>query len=288
MRTTSGLPQGLPSGSCTSKFRVLLVDDHELVRFGTSRLIEAEPDLEVCGEAEDAPTALQLVRSTDPQLAIIDLSLKQGNGLDLVREIKQTFPSVLTIVCSMHDEALYAPRALRAGARGYVSKQQSAQVLIDAIRQVRQGKLYLSPDMTGQLLERAAGVSRPRGTSPLESLSDRELQVFELVGEGLTVREIAERLYVSPKTVEFHRERIRDKLQLPNNTILTRHAIAWGGVINGNPSVTASCAVRADQIALESIRSPGAASSTGLTSTETLSWCSPPPRNTPRNGTTSL
>jgi DNA-binding NarL/FixJ family response regulator len=215
------------TGSRAARIRILLVDDHELVRFGTARLIEAEADLEICGEAADAPTALQLIRSTQPDLAIIDLSLRQGSGLDLVKEIKQAYPQVLMVVCSMHDEELYAPRALRAGARAYVHKQQSAQMLIQAIRQVLEGKIYLSPRMTEQLLERAAGLSSSAVVSPLEALSDRELQVFELIGEGLTVREIAERLYVSPKTVEFHRERIRDKLQLQNSTALSRHAIAW-------------------------------------------------------------
>jgi len=209
------------------KTRILLVDDHELVRYGTARLIESQQDLQICGEAADVPGALQLARSTDPDLAIIDLSLKQGSGLDLIREMKRAFPSVLTIVCSMHDESLYAPRALRAGARGYIHKQQAAHVLLDAIHEVRNGRLYLSSGMREQLLERAAGVQRQAGASPLEVLSDRELQVFELIGEGLTVREIAARLFVSPKTVEFHRERIRDKLHLPNNTLLSRHAIAW-------------------------------------------------------------
>jgi DNA-binding NarL/FixJ family response regulator len=215
------------TGSHAARTRILLVDDHELVRFGTARLIESEADLEICGEAADAPTAVQLIRSTQPDLAIIDLSLRQGSGLDLVKEIKQAFPEVLMVVCSMHDEELYAPRALRAGARAYVHKQQSAQMLIHAIRQVLEGKIYLSQRMTEQLLERAAGLSSSVAVSPLEALSDRELQVFELIGEGLTVREIAERLYVSPKTVEFHRERIRDKLQLQNSTALSRHAIAW-------------------------------------------------------------
>jgi DNA-binding NarL/FixJ family response regulator len=225
-KSPAALPPA-PAGSRRSKTRILLVDDHELVRFGTARLIETEGDLEICGEAADAPTAVQMIRSKEPDLAIIDLSLRQGSGLDLVKEIKQTYPALLMIVCSMHDEELYAPRALRAGARAYVHKQQSAHVLIHAIRQVLDGKLYLSERMTEQFLERAAGLSPPGVVSPLEALSDRELQVFELIGEGLTVREIAERLFVSPKTVEFHRERIRDKLQLQNSTALSRHAIAW-------------------------------------------------------------
>lgn len=222
-------PAGKPSAPTDAgrrRTRILLVDDHELVRFGTARLIDAEGDLEVCGEAGDAPTALQLTRSTAPDIAIVDLSLRQGSGLDLVKELKQSHPRVLTIVCSMHDEQLYAPRALRAGARGYVHKQQAARLLIDAIRQVLGGKLYLSEQMTEQFLERAAGQSGT-AASPLESLSDRELQVFELIGEGLTVREIADRLFVSPKTIEFHRERLREKLGLPSSTALSRHAIAW-------------------------------------------------------------
>jgi DNA-binding NarL/FixJ family response regulator len=204
----------------------VLVDDLELVRFGAGRLIESQSDLEVCGEAEDAASALALIATADPDLAVVDLSLKQGNGLELIREIRAAYPSVLTIVCSMHDETLYSPRALRAGARGFISKAQSGNVLLNAIQEVRSGRLYLSPAMREQLLVRAAGIRRQLA-SPLESLTDRELQVFELIGEGLTVREIAGKLSVSPKTVEFHRERIRDKLQLSNNTVLSRHAIAW-------------------------------------------------------------
>lgn len=208
------------------KVRILLVDDHELVRFGTTRLIESQPDLEVCGEAEDAPTAIRLARSLSPEMAIIDLSLRVGSGLDVVRAIRQDDPHVRTIVCSAHDERLYAPRALRAGARGYVNKQQSAQLLIGAIRKVLDGQLALSPAMTEEILQRAAGMT-VRNSDPLESLSDRELQVFEQIGEGASVSEIATHLSISPKTVEFHRARIREKLGLASNTLLLRQAFAW-------------------------------------------------------------
>lgn len=227
MASTTSMKPVQRSNVPVRKLRVLLVDDHELVRFGTARLIEAEGDLEVCGEAEDAAAACELVRSTSPNLAIIDLSLRSGSGLDVVRAIRDGFPWVQTIVCSAHDERLYAPRALRAGARGYVSKQQSAQTLVGAIRKVLEGKLALSPKMTEQIVQRAAGISGPDASTPLESLSDRELQVFELIGEGATVSEIARRLSISPKTVEFHRARIREKLGVATNALLLRHAFAW-------------------------------------------------------------
>jgi DNA-binding NarL/FixJ family response regulator len=207
--------------------RIVLVDDHEIVRFCTTRLIEAEPDLDVCGEAADAPSAWELIQSVEPDVAIIDLSLKQGSGLDLVRKVRHACPSILMIVCSMHDETLYAPRVLRAGARGYVGKQQSAELLVAAIRQVLAGRLFLSQRMTERLLERATGLAMDEEPTQLQSLSDRELQVFELIGEGLTMREVGSRLSISPKTVEFHRERIRDKLQVPSNTELTRQAMSW-------------------------------------------------------------
>jgi DNA-binding NarL/FixJ family response regulator len=209
------------------KAQILLVDDHELVRFGVARLIEAQPDLRVCGEAAGAAAALELVRTTHPDLAIIDLTLKQGSGLDLVREVKQSFPRVLMIVCSMHDETLWAPRILQAGARGYVNKQQAASHLLAAIREVLAGGWFLSPRMTQLLLERAAGLPGPANSTPHQLLTNRELQVYELIGEGLALREIADRLQISPKTVEFHRERIREKLQLASNSELSRHAMIW-------------------------------------------------------------
>lgn len=218
-------PVALHAG--VDKVRVLLVDDHAHVRMGTARLIAAEPDLEICGEAAGAEAALRIVEAARPDLAIIDLTLEQGSGLDLVREIKRSFPSVLMIVCSMHDEALYALRTLRAGAHGYVNKLQAPNWLLVAIRKVLAGGLYLSQPMTQRIVERATGLTGESAAMPQQALSDRELQVYELIGEALSVNAIGEMLHISPKTVEFHRERIRDKLGIATNAELSRHAVAW-------------------------------------------------------------
>lgn len=209
------------------KVRVLLVDDHEHVRVGTAQLLAAEPDLVVCGEATGVQAALRLVESAQPDLAIIDLTLQQGSGLDLVRDIKRSFPSVLMIVCSMHDEALYALRVLRAGAHGYVNKLQATRLLVTAIRKVLAGGLFLSQQMTERIVERSTGLADDAASLPQQTLSDRELQVYELIGESLSVGAIGQTLHISPKTVEFHRERIRDKLGIKTNVELARHAGAW-------------------------------------------------------------
>ncbi|MBL8849685.1 MAG: response regulator transcription factor [Planctomycetaceae bacterium] len=210
-----------------AQVRVLVVDDHELVRYGTARLIESEPDLVVCGEAAGTRTALQLLQSAGFDLAIIDLTLQEGNGLDLVREISHSFPNVRMIVCSMHDEALYAFRVLRAGARGYVNKQEATKKLLMAIRKVLAGGVFVSQQLTQELLAQTAGISALDALQPQHRLSDRELQVYEFIGESLTVKQIAERLQISPKTVEFHRERLRNKLGLAGNRDLARHAAQW-------------------------------------------------------------
>jgi DNA-binding NarL/FixJ family response regulator len=212
----------------SSKNRILIVDDHAVVRHGLRELLSHEPDLEVCGEAADVQEAQRLVESLSPDMAIVDLSLKDGSGIDLIKRLHAAHPRLRVLVASMHDEGLFAERALSAGAKGYVSKHESVERMVEAIRQVLQGEVYLSPQMTARLLARgtvpAASVT-PQ--SPVSRLSDREIEVFEAIGRGRTTREIAETLFLSIKTIETHRENIKRKLGLANNTELIRHACRW-------------------------------------------------------------
>lgn len=207
--------------------RVLIVDDHPIVREGLRALISQQPDLEVCGEAEGVATALELVKTSAPDIAVIDISLKDGDGLELIRQIKQSSSSVPMLVSSMHEEGLYARRSLRAGALGYVSKENAARQIIDAIHRVLAGKIYLSDEISDQLLSQLLKLDDGPGYRTVESLSDRELEVFRAIGRGLTTREIATRLSLSVKTVETYRQRIREKLALRNGAELARRASQW-------------------------------------------------------------
>jgi DNA-binding NarL/FixJ family response regulator len=206
--------------------RVLIVDDHPVVREGLAMRLATQPDFEVCGEAEDVPGALALLTSTRPDLAIIDISLKNGNGLELIRRIKDRNDPVRILVWSMYPENLYAERALRAGAHGYLNKGQATHHVLEAIHAVLQGKVYVSGDLADQLLHRALGKKLDE-RSPMESLSDRELEAFQLIGEGMTTESIAEKMHVSPKTVETFRARIKEKLGLTNITELVQRAAQW-------------------------------------------------------------
>jgi DNA-binding NarL/FixJ family response regulator len=208
------------------KHKILLVDDHPLVRRGLADLIAGEPNLEVCGQASDVAGALQEVERTHPDLVVIDLTLKGGHGIDLIEKIKARSQQVRMLVSSMHDEMLFAERVLRAGAMGYVTKQESPETLLGAVRQVLRGEVYLSPRMTSRLLHRVAAGGLPQ-ESPLEILSNRELEVFEMIGQGLTTLQIARRLELSPKTIETHREKIKQKLNLKNSAELSRRAVQW-------------------------------------------------------------
>lgn len=205
--------------------RILIVDDHELIRFGLARAIESQPGWSLVGEASETAEALQIVRRERPELAIVDLRLQQGDGLELVRQIGTSSPETKVLVYSMHDEQLYADRCLRAGAAGFVGKQEPADALLIAIRRVLDGGRYLSPAMTDRILGQSSGRS-PANQSPLDSLSDREMEVYELIGAGLSVKEIARHLHLSPKTIEYHRQHIKEKLQLPSSAALARHATA--------------------------------------------------------------
>jgi DNA-binding NarL/FixJ family response regulator len=207
--------------------RILIVDDHPIVREGLVARIARQPDLVVCGEAEDVSGALELVSTARPDLVIVDLSLKSGQGLDLIKKISAGWSSTKMLVSSMYDESLYAERTLRAGALGYVNKQEMSEKIIDAIRCVLDGKIYLSQRMTERLLQRAVGSAPQLGPSPIETLSDRELEVFKLIGKGRTTRQIAAELHLSVKTVETHRENIKSKLNVPNSVELSREAVQW-------------------------------------------------------------
>lgn len=207
--------------------RVLIVDDHPIVREGLRALISQQTDLEVCGEAESVDEAMDLVDSTQPDIAVIDISLKGSDGLELIRRIKERHGSVRMLVSSMHDESMYARRSLRAGAMGFVSKENAGRQIIDAIRRVLDGRIYLSQEMSEQLISRMLKRGDKPGTLSVESLSDREFEVFRWIGHGLTTREIADRLHLSVKTVETYRQRIRQKLDLRNGAELAHRASQW-------------------------------------------------------------
>ena len=208
------------------KHRILVVDDHPIVRRGLRQLFDDEPDLEVVGEAEDSTDALEQLKAVEPDLVIVDLSLKRGHGLELIPQIKANHERVKMLVSSMHDESLFAERVLRAGALGYISKQESPSELINAIRQVLRGEIYLSLRMANRLLGRIVG-GETLENDPIGRLSDRELQVFELIGQGLRTKQIAQELDLSPKTIEAHRENIKTKLNLKSGVEMSRHATQW-------------------------------------------------------------
>ncbi len=209
-----------------AKARVLIVDDHEMLRDGLVELLSNKPHLEVCGEASGETEAMKLVRATHPHLAIVDVALAQGDGINLIKRIKAHNESIRSIVCSMYDEGLYAERALRAGASGYIHKQAPAKTLFEAITEVLAGNVYLSPRMTKRLVN-AARSGRDLTSSPIENLADRELEVFTLIGRGLMNSQIAGELHLSPRTVETYRERLKAKLQLKTAGELNRRAVQW-------------------------------------------------------------
>jgi len=210
-----------------NKARVLLVDDHPILRKGLAELINQEPDLTVCGEAEEAPKAFELVGTLTPDVAVVDVSLRGGNGLELIKNIKARFPDLPLLVLSMHDETLYAERALRAGSLGYIMKEEAIEKVLTAIRQVLAGEMFLSDRMKARLLNQLVGGRIKNGESSIDSLSDRGLEVFRLIGEGRGTRQIAEELRLSIRTVEAYREYIKDKLNLKNGTELVQHAFQY-------------------------------------------------------------
>jgi len=206
--------------------RVLIVDDHPLVRKALREMIAAQPDLTVCGEFDNGPEAIEHFRNCRPCMAIIDLSLKSGSGLDLIKRIHGLDEHAKILVVSVHEDALYAPRAIEAGALGYVNKAEPEDRIMEAVRRVLRGKVSLSDSTTNLLIRRSVGRRRaPRNM--LDKLSDREIEVLELIGHGLSTRRIAEHLQLSVKTIETHREHLKLKLELPDGLALTRYAAVW-------------------------------------------------------------
>jgi DNA-binding NarL/FixJ family response regulator len=209
------------------KVRVLLVDDHPIVREGLARVIDQEPDLRICGEAASVTEALAVLEATHPQIVVSDLSLENSSGLDLIRELKRQHPELPVLILSMHDESMYGERALRAGARGYVMKQEPPTVLLAAIRKVLNGERWMSRKLTSRLLLQLGGVEAGTGELPVHSLSDRELEVFQMLGQGLRPRVVGERLKLSVKTVETYCASIRRKLNLSDMDSLLEQAVGW-------------------------------------------------------------
>jgi DNA-binding NarL/FixJ family response regulator len=209
------------------KRTVYVIDDHPIVREGLTRLINGEPDLFVCGAAEDTYTALRSMEILKPDIAIADISLKGPDGIELIKNLKNRMPGLPVLVLSIHDESIYAPRALRAGARGYIMKQEATENVLVALRRVLGGEIYLSDRMANKVLQQFVGAG---GTSPrfsVDRLSDRELEVFRLIGQGHGTRRIAEELHLSVKTVESYREHIKEKMTLSDASELVQHAIQW-------------------------------------------------------------
>ncbi len=210
-----------------NKTRILIVDDHPIVRQGLAELVNHEDDLGVCGQAEDSYEALRAIRELNPNLVVVDISLKETSGLELIKDIHSQQPDLLVLALSMHDETLYAERALRAGAMGYIMKQEATENVIAAIRKILGGEIYVSDRMASRMVRKlVAGQNEPTA-SPVDCLSDRELEVFHLIGKGHGTRQISERLHLSVKTIETYRAHIKDKLNLADAAELLQYAIRW-------------------------------------------------------------
>lgn len=210
-----------------AKKRIFIVDDHPLVREWLTNLIHRQPDLSVNGEADSAPEALQAIQSAKPDVVIVDIALKKSSGIDLIKSLADLHPETAILVLSMHEEAHYAERALRAGARGYIMKRETAKKIIEAIRRVLEGKLYVSETIAELMTTKLVKGRAVEARSPIEILSDRELEVFEMLGQGMGTRQIAEALRVSLKTVQAYCARVKEKLQVGSATELLREAIRW-------------------------------------------------------------
>lgn len=221
-KQTDSLPPSAPL-----RKRILLLDDHPMMRMGMAQLIDGEPDLEVCYQAGHVDQALIEIPRCKPDLIITDLTLPGKGGLELIKDLQALHPELPVLVISMHDELLHAERVLRAGARGYLMKEAGGERMLLAIRQVLAGKVYVSDRMSAKILDVFSGRKGRTGNSPIDLLSDREFQVFQLIGQGRSTREIAEVLHLSSKTVDVHRAHIKEKLQLKDATGLVRYAVRW-------------------------------------------------------------
>jgi DNA-binding NarL/FixJ family response regulator len=208
--------------------RLLIVDDHPMMRTGLAQLIDSEGDLKVCAEADNAGQAINAVSKQRFDLALVDISLPDKNGLELIKDLRAISPELPILVVSMHDEMIYAERVLRAGARGYIMKQEGGQKFLQAIRRVLDGQIHVSEKMSARILETLSGSSQGQtASSPVRRLSDREFEVFQLIGQGIGTKDIAIRLRLSIKTVEVHRANIKEKLNLTTSTELVRYAVRW-------------------------------------------------------------
>lgn len=226
MSTTPAVPAKTDPATPT-KYRVFLVDDHPVTRSGVAVLINQEKNLVVCGEADSAPKALDMIQKVQPDLAVVDISLKTTSGIELMKNLKVLAPNLPVLIMSMHDESLYAERALRAGAKGYIMKQEASEKILTAIHRVLDGELYLSDKMKEKMLHRLVNNKKDELVFSIDSLSDREMEVFQLIGNGFSTRQIAARLNLSVKTIDSYREHLKLKLRLEKGSDLVRHAIQW-------------------------------------------------------------
>ena len=209
------------------KSKVLVVDDHPIVRQGLALLINRESDLTVCGEAEDARMAMQSITTSKPDILVVDISLNGPDGLDLLKDIRTRYPDLPVLILSMHDESIYAERALRAGAQGYIMKQEATEKVLVALRRILSNEIYVSDRISNRMLQRYIGSPSEGRPSSVADLTDRELEVFRLIGEGHSTRQIAEALHISVKTVESYQAHIKEKLSLRSARELVQHAIQW-------------------------------------------------------------
>lgn len=215
------------TAEASPKKKILIVDDHPFMRAGLAQLIDKQPDLQVCGEAGDPAEAMKKIGQLPVDLVLTDITMPGRSGIEFIKDLQALHPKLAILVVSMHDEVIYAERVLRAGARGYIMKEAGGENLLFAIRQVLGGQAYVSPKVSAKILDDLSG-RKPRGSSsPIEKLSDREFEVFQLVGHGKSTRDIAQQLGLSPKTVDVHRANIKVKLGLKDATALVRHAVRW-------------------------------------------------------------
>lgn len=219
--------KGKPEARGARKHRIFLIEDHVVFRQGLSWILAQDKDLEICGEAGDGVEALARLKNARPDVVLIDIGLPGVSGVELTKQIRGMMPKVGLLILSMHKEALYAERALRAGANGYIMKRESGEEVIAAIRKVLAGKIYASKTFNEMILQKVSGSGREVTAFSMDLITDRELEVFQRVGQGLSTRQISEELHISMKTVEAHREHIRTKLSLPTNADLVQHAIHW-------------------------------------------------------------
>lgn len=207
--------------------KIIIVEDHPIFRMGMKEMIDSEKDLTVIGEAENVTEAIDLIKKKSPDFVIVDLSLKDSNGIELVREINNNYKNISSLVLSMHDESLHAERCIMAGAKGYIMKQEASESVITAIRHIMSDKIYVSPDIMSNILNKFQTQPNLVNESPLKQLTNRELEIFQLIGLGMSSKDIAIQLMISIKTVGTYRERIKGKLGLKHGEMLVRHAVIW-------------------------------------------------------------